>query len=433
MKRNSIFAAGTLILGMLAFAGGRWTGRHPAQPTTAGRRVLYWVDPMHPAYRSDKPGIAPDCGMALEPVYEGDGASPAATLTAGTTSISAERQRMIGIRVETAGRSTGVREIRTTGRIIPDDGRVYRVQAGFDGWVEAIKDTPTGTLVKSDQVLATLYGPDIRSAVLNYVGYIAGVQRVRQGMAQSDVKSFDDSLRVNEEQLRVLGMGEKQIQQINSSMHTTSSLDLVSPGEGIVLSRTISPHQRFEKGAEFYRIADLSKVWIVADVHGGDGEFRPGAHVKVVVPELGKTVEATVSATIPLFDDASRTLKVRLEADNPGFLLRPDMFVDVEFETRMPAGLSIPSEAVLDSGLQKIVYVETGDGVFEPRHVDLGDSYGGRTLVVRGISEGDRVVVAGNFLLDSETRMRAGSQAGADAKETVVVAPRLDKAGHRND
>src|SRR5579863_957380 len=114
MKRNSIFAAGTLILGMLAFAGGRWTGRHPAQPTTAGRRILYWVDPMHPAYRSDKPGIAPDCGMALEPVYEGDGASPAATLTAGTTSISAERQRMIGIRVETAGRSTGVREIRTT-------------------------------------------------------------------------------------------------------------------------------------------------------------------------------------------------------------------------------------------------------------------------------------------------------------------------------
>jgi YHS domain-containing protein len=129
-------------------------------------------------------------------------------------------------------------------------------------------------------------------------------------------------------------------------------------------------------------------------------------HVTVNVRELSKTVSATVSDVPPLFDSASRTLKLRLEADNPGMVLRPDMLVDVEFHVPVPAGMSVPQEAVLDSGLQKIVYLETSDGVFEPRAVELGTSFGGRVSVKHGISEGDRVVTSGNFLIDSESRMK---------------------------
>lgn len=410
MKRNFAIVAGVVLLLCLGFAIGRISTNKGSEATTTGRRILYYVDPMHPAYRSDKPGIAPDCGMALEPVYEGQSNAAQVALPAGGISLSPERQRMVGIRVAVATRSAGLRAIRTTGRVLPEDNRLYKIQAGFEGWAESLTETPTGTLVKKDQILGTLYGPDIRTAVLNYVAFISGVQRVRQGLTQGDMKSIDESQRVNEEQLRLLGMGEKEIQEIANSHRATSSIYLVSPADGIILSRSISPRQRFEKGAELYRIADLSKIWIVADVHGTEGEFHPGMRVKVNVPEVGKTIQAIVTPTIPLFDEASRTLKVRLEADNPGFILRPDMFVDVQFEAKVPDGITIPAEAVLDSGLRKIVYVETADDVFEPRPVQVEKVYGDQVIITGKVSEGDRIVVSGNFLLDSESRMRATTQ-----------------------
>jgi Cu(I)/Ag(I) efflux system membrane fusion protein len=186
------------------------------------------------------------------------------------------------------------------------------------------------------------------------------------------------------------------------------------------LSRAISPHQRFEKGAELYRIADLRKVWIVADVHGNEGDFRPGMRARVRVPELARTFEATVSSTMPLFDEASRTLKVRLMADNPDLALRPEMFADVEFETKVPPGLAVPADAVLDSGLRKIVYVESSDGVFEPRPVEVSGIFGDQAIVAGGVREGERVVVSGNFLLDSESRMRAAGNAAMPAPQAAV-------------
>jgi Cu(I)/Ag(I) efflux system membrane fusion protein len=248
------------------------------------------------------------------------------------------------------------------------------------------------------------------------------VERLKSGMEANDQKRVEDSVRVNEEQLRLLGMGEEQLAELSKTHRATSSINLVAPGEGIVLSRSISPQQRFEKGAELYRIADLRKVWIVADVHGEDGEFRPGTRAKVTIPELGKSIEARVSSNTPLFDPTSRTLKLRLEADNPKLLLRPDMFVDVEFQAKAPAGLSVPAEAVLDSGMRKIVYVETGDGVFEPRPVEIASTYGDRVALAKGVAESDRIVVAGNFLLDSESRMRATPLATANPQPEVKTA-----------
>lgn len=413
MKRNLVLASGVSILVCTAFLAGRITvGRRSEAPVT-GRRVLYYVDPMHPSYRSDKPGIAPDCGMDLEPVYEGDaGPNPQSPLPPGGVALNADRQQLIGIRVVAVGKSTGVRTIRTTGRIVPDDNRLYRIQAGFDGWVDSLADTPPGTVVRANQALARLYGPDIRSAELNYVAFINGIERVKQAQADVDQKQVNASKQVSEEQLRLLGMGDKELADLGKSHHVNNVLDLVAPAEGVVLSRTISAHQRFEKGAELYRIADLRTVWIMADVHGNEGEYRPGMRARLRVPELGKVVNATVSFAMPLFDETSHTLKVRLVAENPGLVLRPEMFVDVEFETKMPQGLSIPAEAVLDSGLHKIVYVETSDGIFEPRPVEIAGAFGDLAIVARGIHEGERVVVSGNFLLDSESRMRAAGNGG---------------------
>ena len=415
MKRRFALAAGIVVLLCLAFTAGRFTGGNRSESKSASRRVLYYVDPMHPSYRSDKPGIAPDCGMALEPVYEGDpGSNLQAPLPAGGVALTAERQQLIGIRVAVATASIGTRTLRTTGRIVPDDNRLYRIQAGFDGWVASLTDTPPGSVVKSEQELAVLYGPEIRTAEINYVAYMSGIERVRQNQPEVDPLQMNETKRVSEEQLRLLGMGEKEIAQIGETHHVNNSMRLVSPGEGIVLSRSVTPHQRFEKGAELYRIADLRKVWVVADVHGGEGDFRPGMHARVRVPELARSFDAIVSSTVPLFDETSRTLKIRLAMDNADLVLRPEMFVDVEFESHVPPGLSVPADAVLDSGLRKIVYVETSDGVFEPRSVEVSGIFGNQAILAGGVREGERVVVSGNFLLDSESRMRASGNA-ADA------------------
>src|SRR5437016_4204568 len=410
MKRP--VALGSLVLlALLAFAAGRYTAKSNHDSHTNAKRVLYYVDPMHPSYRSDKPGIAPDCGMPLEPVYEGEDRAAKLQLRPGAVSIGPEKQLLIGVRVLAVEKNSGFRLIRTTGRVDADSSKTFRVMAGAEGWVQSVKNNPAGALVKKDELLASLYSREFRHAEQAYLGSLASLDRLKGSREQEDpARSSDASLRINEEQLRSLGMGEPQIKELAKMRQITRDIAVTSPIDGIVLSRDVSPGQRFEKGTEFYRIADLRKVWITADLFGGDTQFfAPGARVKAIIRERGKTVFATVSDTPPLFDPASRTLKLRLEAENPGFVLRPDMFVDLEFSAKAPRGLAVPQDAVIDSGLQKIVYVEVSDGVFEPRRVILGTAYGNFVTVTNGLAVGEKVVTSGNFLIDSESKMRSSA------------------------
>jgi len=406
---NKPVAVGSLlVIGLVTFVAGRYSAGPSSGNNTAGKRVLYYVDPMHPSYRSDKPGIAPDCGMPLVPVYEGDDRAVNVLLPAGAVSIRPEKQQLIGIRVETVEKDSGPRRIRTTGRVVADENRVYRLTAATEGWVQSLQNNAAGTIVKKNELLATFYSREFRNAEQAYLGSLATVERMKPLHPEEDgTRVSDASLRINEEQLRALGMGEPQLKELAKTRQTTRDIALTSPVDGVVLARNISQQQRFDKGAEIYSIGDLSKVWIVADVFGDEAQlFRPGARVRATARELVKDLYATVSNVPPVFDPASRTLKLRLEADNPGFLLRPDMFVDLEFSIQAPPGLFVSEEAVLDSGLQKIVYVQTAGDLFEPRPVEIGAIYGNRAMVTHGLAAGERVVTSGNFLLDSESRMK---------------------------
>jgi membrane fusion protein, copper/silver efflux system len=420
---NKPVAVGSLLLlGFVTFVAGRYSAGLSSANRAVGKRLLYYVDPMHPTYHSDKPGIAPDCGMPLVPVYEGEERAASVPLPAGAISIRPEQQQLIGIRVETVEKDSGPRRIRTTGRVQADENRVYRLMAATEGWVQSLQNNAAGTIVKKNELLATFYSREFRNAEQAYLGSLASGERIRPIHDDDSMRVSDANLRINEEQLRALGMGEPQIKELAKTRQTTRDIALTSPVDGIVLSRNISQQQRFDKGAEIYSIGDLSKVWIIADVFGNEAElFRPGAKVRATAPELGKDLYATVSNVPPVFDPASRTLKLRLEADNPGFLLRPDMFVDLEFSIQAPRGLSVSEEAVLDSGMQKIVYVQTAADLFEPRPIEIGTTYGGRATVTHGLAAGDRVVTSGNFLLDSESRMRTGSLPAPSANHNMPM------------
>jgi Cu(I)/Ag(I) efflux system membrane fusion protein len=176
---------------------------------------------------------------------------------------------------------------------------------------------------------------------------------------------------------------------------------------------------------EFYRIADLSRVWILADIFGREArDFRPGTVARVTLPDQDRSFLARVSNVLPQVDPATRTLKLRLEADNPGFALRPDMFVDVELPVAARAGLTVPLDALIDSGREQRVFVERSSGVFEPRQVQIGWRSGDRVEIVRGLVEGERVVISGTFLVDSESRLKSAGQITPKPPRHETVPPR---------
>jgi RND family efflux transporter MFP subunit len=260
-------------------------------------------------------------------------------------------------------------------------------------------------------------------------GYISGNTRVQAG-AMTDISPASQgraSISAQADYLRNLGMSDSQINQLNRTHKIPEDVYIVSPTDGYILSRTISPGMRFEKNSDFYTIADLSHVWVYAEVFGKDSEaFRPGTIARITLPDTGEVYRARVSDALPEVDAASHAFKIRLEVDNPGLRLRPDMFVSVELPVALPSGLTVPSEALLDSGLSKRVFVEVSEGYYEAREVETGWQLDGHVQIVKGLREGETIASAGTFLIDSESRLQMAANAGSNRSngsrfETAVV------------
>ncbi len=415
-----------------AFLAGAWVQHARSKAGSAvGRKPLYYVDPMHPAYRSDKPGIAPDCGMQLEPVYaEGATAASdgsAAPRPAGAVDVAADKQQLLGVRVGTVERAPTTHRLRLFGRVVPDERRAYLLNAATEGSVREVSPVTTGARVRKGQWLASVFSAETRTALQAYITAL-DVQdqdptaRRQEGFVVAAGTTASKSAQFTVERLVGLGMSPLQIEEIRRKRDIPLLMKVYAPVDGFVLSRNVSLGQKYEKGAEWYRIANLDKVWILADALEAEASFvKPGMRAEVSLPGPRRTVAATVSEVLPQFDPATRTMKVRLEVDNPGHLLRPDMFADVDLSIVLPAATTVPVDAVVDSGVRKTVFVERGPGAFEPRAVETGWRFGDRVEVVRGLQAGERVVVSGTFLVDSESRMKAAAAGvyGAPAKDPV--------------
>lgn len=420
-----------IVIAVSAFVLGSWYGKGDCsrEASSGGRHVLYYVDPMNPAHTSDKPGVAP-CGMKMEPVYADEGATGAATGSApssmapGTVKVSPEKQQVIGVRLGRVERASTNHVLRTTGRVTADETRIYRINSAVDGWIVESGPSRVGSLVKKDERLGSFYSPEFLSAQQAYLFALGSLDRFQSSGKETPTQI--DLTRTNVQQyvdsLRNLGMSQLQIKELAGTRQYTENIYIVAPVTGFILARNISPGQRFEKGTEWYRIADLSRVYILADLFQGEaGDVKPGTRVRVTVPHQKKEYHAVVSKVLPQFDPNSRTLKLGLEVDNPDYALKPDMFVDVEFPVTRPSALTVPAEAVLDSGLRKTVFVDLGNGFFEPRQVETGWRAGDRIEITKGLMLGERIVVSGNFLIDSESRMKmaaAGMQTTSQPQQS---------------
>jgi membrane fusion protein, copper/silver efflux system len=417
----------------------------PKDEGSPERRVLYYVDPMNPAHTSNKPGLAP-CGMKLEPVYaEGNagGRAPqtiSSFMPPGTVKVSPEKQQIIGVQVGQADTMSASHTLRALGRVAADENRIYRVLAPTDGYM---RDFPaavrTGSMVQKDQLLASYFSAEPLAAQQAYLLALRAKDRRQNEPAfeeQTGLKgdSIDVQVRQAEENLRLAGVGETQMREIARSRQVIKSIELRAPITGLVVARNIFPYSRFERNTEFFRIVDLTRVWILADVFDHEEKYiRQGTSVRVSVPGHDKVLEGKVSDTLPQFDSNSRSYKVRLDVDNPELMLRPDALVNVVFSVQMQPAITVPREAVLDTGLKKIIYVDFGNGFFEPRKVETGLTFGDRVEIVGGLMPGERIVTSGNFLIDSESRMKlaaSGAQGptGTDPVCRMEVAQKMAEA-----
>jgi Cu(I)/Ag(I) efflux system membrane fusion protein len=386
----------------------------------AARRILYYQDPMHPSYRSDKPGTAPDCGMDLVPVYAEDAGKSlvsSAESAPGMTTIAPAVQQLYGIRMAKAERDQGKGTIRAFARVVPDETRIFHVNFGTEGFVKSTDNDAIGNFVTKNQHIAVVYSPDFLSVA---GGYLAAHERdpvapsspMGNGVANASQEAA--SVQARADRLRNLGMSNVQIDEITKTRKLPEDIYVVAPTDGFILTRNISPGMRFEREVDLYTIADLSHVWIVAEVYGKDAQaFRPGVEAVATLSDTGQSFRAKVSDVLPEVDPVTRVMKVRLEADNPGFKLRPNMFVSVAVPVSLPSGVSVPADAILDSGLSKRVFVQAGEGSFESRAVETGWRLGDRVQIVKGLHEGETVVSSGTFLVDSESRLQSpGKMAG---------------------
>jgi multidrug efflux pump subunit AcrA (membrane-fusion protein) len=323
--------------------------------------------------------------------------------------ITPDQQPLIGVRVQSVMKRASTERLRLYGRVAIDETRMYTITAGIGGVIRTLSTATTGTHVRRDEWLATFTAPEARSVIQGYLISLDVLDRAtKDGEGPGAITLANASVQQSVDRLLTLGVSLGQIEEIRRLRQVPPALRISAPVDGFVLTRNVSIGQTLERGEELYRIADLRRVWILADVFGPDAEYiRPGMVARVSVAGRTRTFHATVSgAVLPQFDPVSQSVKVRLDADNAKFELQPDASVDVTFDIPLPATIAVPADAVLDTGLNTTVFVERAPGTFERRAVKTGWRFGDHVEIVEGLASDERIAVSGTFLLDSESRMR---------------------------
>lgn len=409
----------------LVFAGCSGAGGHGGEK---------WQCPMHPTYVSDKPGDCPICGMKLVPVKddqtpkralggesgraEGGESGRAEGEVEGRAPIevSAAALEAAGVRTATATLETIGREVRTVGTVVPAEPEVRHIHVRISGWVEKLYVDSTGQFVRRGQTVLTIYSPELLATQEEYLRALASAKRFAASAIPEVREGGAELARAARRRLELLDVPESFVERLERTGTTSRSVPIAAPISGYVTMKDVYEGQRIDPATDLFTVSDLSKVWVEADFYQSEApDVRVGLTAVVSSPyDPTLSLKGRIAYVYPFLDRETRTLRARFEFPNPGLRLKPEMFVDVAAQLEPAAGIVVPDSAVVDTGARRLVFVDRGGGRFEPRRVTVAARADGKARIASGLAAGERVVVKANFLLDSESRLRAALAGAAD-------------------
>ena len=398
MKRVHLVLAGFVFVAVAAAVGGYWYGALRVAPPVAppvqnspDRKILYWYDPMVPQQRFDKPGKSPFMDMDLVPRYADEESG------AGSVTIDPRVAQNLGVRTADTTRGRIDRRVEAVGGVVWNERAVFVVQARSGGFVEKLHARAPLDPVEKGQPLVELLVPEWAAAQEEYL--------LLRGAGKD--AALAEAAR---NRLRLLGMSDEQVRLLEKSGQARTHITLHAPITGVIAELGVREGMTVASGAMLFRLVDLATVWVNAEVPETQGGWlKPGTAVEARVPSFPDQVfRGRVSAILPEVNAATRTLRARVELANPGGRLKPGMFASLAFAGSAGGeALLVPSEAIIRTGARSVVILAEGEGRFRPQEVELGFESGGRSEIRKGLAEGDKVVVSGQFLIDSEASLRA--------------------------
>jgi RND family efflux transporter MFP subunit len=431
--KPSTTALALVLLGAVA-AGSYWLGARskPLAPDSAtataaaasapkARKLLYYRNPMGLADTSPTPKKDP-MGMDYIAVYEGeDQDSGAAPADPNQIRIGTEKIQKLGVRTEAASRRLLGKTVRAAGRVEPDERRVAVISAKFEGYVETLLVNVTGQAVSKGQPLFEAYSPELVSAQREYVVAVQGLRAMKDAgaEAQASMQQLVDSSLAH---LRHWDLAPEQLQALVASGQPQRNMTFRSPVAGVVTEKKAVQGMRFMPGEMLYQVTDLSAVWVVADLAEQDiGLVKTGAKARITTTAYpNEAFDGLITYVYPTMKAETRSIPVRVELANPGQKLKPAMFAQVELTVGSKAPvLTVPDSAVIDTGTRRMVLVQAGPGRFEPREVQLGGRGENFVEVIKGVRDGEQVVVAANFLIDAESNLKAAVAGFGDSAKAA--------------
>jgi Cu(I)/Ag(I) efflux system membrane fusion protein/cobalt-zinc-cadmium efflux system membrane fusion protein len=375
-----------------------------------GKKIKYWVAPMDPKYIRDEPGKSP-MGMDLVPVYEEEGAEKE---SASTINIDPVTMQNMGVRLGRVHRKKLIKHIRTVGNITYDETRIYTVNTKYNGWIERLYVNFIGDDVKKGQRLFDIYSPELVTAQEEYLLALEQYKNLSNASYPRVRESAERLLKASRTRLSYWDLTDDQIDYIGQTANSRKTITVYSPASGVVIKKQAFEGHYVKAGEHQFEIADLSSIWVDVDVYEYELPWvRKGMSAEMELSYIpGKRFKGKVLFIYPFLEPETRTAKLRLAFSNPGYQFKPGMYADVYLNSVIAGNsLVIPQEAVIDSGIRKIVFVAIGEGKFEPRDVKIGlEGNENEFQVLAGLKAGEEIVLSAQFMLDSESRLREAIQ-----------------------
>ncbi len=384
---------------------------------SADHRILFYRSPMDPTVTSPTP-TKDSMGMDFVPVTADEvRAAPEGVPGHAPIEVEPEGMRLAGVRTAIAEKGTIKRVIRAAGVVRADERRIRHVHTKVSGWIEKLFVDFTGEPVQQGRPILSIYSQELLATQQEYLRARAAAQRMQGSSEAVARQGADDMLSSARQRLDLFGVPASFIRALDETGNPQRTVTLPAPVSGIVTAKQTFEGQKIEPGTELFSVSDLSRVWIEADVYENEASaIHVGQDARLELPsELGAPLSGQVKYIYPYLNPETRTLRVRFDFANPGLKLKLDMFVNVDLTVQTDEGVIVPDSAIMDTGVRQIAFVNPDDGQFEPRLVKVGIRADGKAQILDGIKAGERVATKANFLLDSESRLRAAS-AGAGAQ-----------------